>query len=266
MLSASTANESGELADWSVSLVMRRSGVRFPEAAPLSPVIIGLWPTTSSDVIGCRLLTELLTVKRRSEMTEDIYQYTDASGVRTIVEDARLAEALRTELPGGSPVIWRTLEDEWNFDMTVRRIIKAEIPRATAGQPLTGEIRGRSISESEGERPLDAPEEEDVKNMTLTEFLLARIAEDERHARAVKRPLFGQTHPVTVRALAECESKRQIVELHVATERAVATIAPLDDVIGDAISQSALAVTTGVLQLLALPYAAHPDYQESWRP
>jgi hypothetical protein len=124
----------------------------------------------------------------------------------------------------------------------------------------------------------------DVKNMTLAEFLLARIAEDEWVANGLNGAtriigntpdFYGVGGPAAAdfwqrfdpaRVLAECEAKRRIVELHVATERAVATIAPLDDVIGDAFSQSALAVTTGVLQLLALPYADHPEFREEWRP
>jgi hypothetical protein len=74
------------------------------------------------------------------------YEYKDASGVRTIIEDEQLAEALRNELPGGHLVIWRTLEDEWNSDLTVRRIIRAEIPEFGPGEPITGEARGRSIT------------------------------------------------------------------------------------------------------------------------
>jgi len=46
--------------------------------------------------------------------------------------------------------------------------------------------------------------------MTLTEFLLARIAEDEADV-----PTLGYTmHLTPERRLAECEAKRRIVELH----------------------------------------------------
>ena len=114
----------------------------------------------------------------------------------------------------------------------------------------------------------------DVKNMTLAEFLLARYDEwAEAFYAAIEPPPGYRPRPETDwevqearRGLADLDSKRRIVELHVATELAVATIAPLDDVIGDAISQSALAVTTGVLQLLALPYADHPGYRQEWKP
>jgi hypothetical protein len=91
--------------------------------------------------------------------------------------------------------------------------------------------------------------------MTLAEFLLTRIAEDE----AVARRGFGMTDG---RVLAECGAKRRIVELvteeqpldqghwegHGSGERWVADHAP------------------EVLRLLALPYAGHPDYRAEWRP
>lgn len=125
--------------------------------------------------------------------------------------------------------------------------------------------------------------------MTLTEFLLARIAEDERVARAVesaKRPdpvsrsEFLAEHEISDvdvvqrwetrtrqlhdlgthlvgayprRVLAECEAKRRIVEHQ--TQRPEKDFRPLPP-----------AVDTPVLRLLALPYAGHPDYDEAWRP
>src|SRR5690349_1649685 len=53
--------------------------------------------------------------------------------------------------------------------------------------------------------------------MTLTEFLLARIAEDELEANASLEQWArgdGGTKARWVRALAECEVKRRIVEWH----------------------------------------------------
>ena len=119
--------------------------------------------------------------------------------------------------------------------------------------------------------------------MTLTEFLLARIAEDEAVARAVSRAhwrysigdtwdLEGVEHDVVrglgdseiaftfeleathiarhdpARVLAKCEALRRIVEQY-------ASLAKHGDS-GDA---------RWVLPLLALPYADHPDYREEWR-
>jgi hypothetical protein len=100
--------------------------------------------------------------------------------------------------------------------------------------------------------------------MTIAEFLLARIAEDEALWRlaveaevaftalrgaqisghplaAVPPPAFGR------RMLAECEAKRRIIE-------GMAPYGPIDDINADEI-----------LPLLALPYADHPDYDEGWR-
>lgn len=108
---------------------------------------------------------------------------------------------------------------------------------------------------------------------TLTDFLLARIAEDEAAARRATagdrtgnwwiEPDEGGVSEVScldvqgfitavdadvahialhdpARVLAECEAKRQIVEY--------------------------VQIETHVLQLLALPYADHPDYREEWKP
>ncbi|MDQ8040629.1 DUF6221 family protein [Cellulosimicrobium sp. XJ-DQ-B-000] len=127
--------------------------------------------------------------------------------------------------------------------------------------------------------------------MTLTDFLLARIAEDETTAqdaepgpwtldrehlpqaiigadgdpviRAAKgdRDWTFQTSQVAYhvvrhdpeRVLAECESKRRIIEHEEA--RPAKDYRPLPP---DA--------DTPVLRLLALPYAHHPDYDKAWRP
>ena len=108
--------------------------------------------------------------------------------------------------------------------------------------------------------------------MTLTEFLLARIAEDEAAARSLgdepgrrwlhslrgvtdqdARRFGARANPT--RVLAECEAKRRIVErAEIAHERA--KVGPSD---GD--SAWFLAV-----RYLALPYADHPDFREEWRP
>jgi len=89
----------------------------------------------------------------------------------------------------------------------------------------------------------------------LTEFLLARIAEDEAVAmearpeeylstrdRSGLRPGLtnGYAHVecTSGRVLAECDAKRQLIELTIPY----------------------------VNKLLALPYADHPDYRSEWRP
>jgi hypothetical protein len=115
--------------------------------------------------------------------------------------------------------------------------------------------------------------------MELTEFLLARIAEDEEGARRGMPERLADFRPsepysyddeysdVTMscgRALAECEAKRRIVELHQGHHECVGVkfrarrtvlVAPGYQFANDP-----------TLALLALPYADHPDYDKSWRP
>ena len=84
---------------------------------------------------------------------------------------------------------------------------------------------------------------------TLTDFLLARIAEDAEWALREPRCECSVHEPgCAPRILDECEAKRRIVD-KVYDVRGVAGI-HLDE----------------VLRLLALPYADHPDYRDEWRP
>ncbi len=81
--------------------------------------------------------------------------------------------------------------------------------------------------------------------MTIVEFLLARIAEEENVARlAAARPEAAMNitrwHPT--RVLAECAGKREIIELHGSLTYGNGDPAG-DDVLG----------------ALALPYSHHPD-------
>lgn len=117
----------------------------------------------------------------------------------------------------------------------------------------------------------------------LTDFLLARIAEDEEvaraagpapwiHARNEESVLDFQAHRVTpvrtehannvhvhlwapTRVLAECETKRRIVEL--ATEHERLRL--------DQRHEGSATALHDVLQLLAQPYASHSDYSEDWQ-
>jgi len=101
--------------------------------------------------------------------------------------------------------------------------------------------------------------------MTLTDFLLARIVEDEAAAR--DQPEWARVtsggpmaclgedsrlETTFARVLAECEAKRRIVELF-------PNHPDHSDGWGNAGGR--------VLELLALPYADHADYREDeWRP
>lgn len=105
--------------------------------------------------------------------------------------------------------------------------------------------------------------------MTLTEFLLARIEEDEHRARDAghgnlrfpdtgwvqidlpdnARPSHDARHIRAWspdRVLAECEAKRLLV----------AEVLPMRPDYDPLYVQ----------KVLALPYAEHPDYDEAWRP
>jgi hypothetical protein len=77
--------------------------------------------------------------------------------------------------------------------------------------------------------------------MTLTDFLLARIVEDEAlHCE------WG-CHE---RVLAECEAKRRIVE----------------NASRHAPGQRGYGASNFAAQCIALPYRNHPDYKQEWKP
>lgn len=118
----------------------------------------------------------------------------------------------------------------------------------------------------------------------LDGFLLARIAEDQRLA-AGAAAATGQeswdggpgelprdvaehvAHHDPARVLAECAAKRRLVlacrdtrpDLHLLGARPQGLDFPVPPT-----DQHQLAALT--LALLALPYAAHPDYRPAWRP
>jgi hypothetical protein len=120
--------------------------------------------------------------------------------------------------------------------------------------------------------------------LTLTEFLLARIAEDERAAQdavverdtifpngAYGTPELAMWAEVDTgvpcvgiepdRALAECEAKRRIVE---AADRAQRSLERRARPATDAISGHVIAFRE-VVGYLALPYADHPDFRQEWK-
>lgn len=136
-----------------------------------------------------------------------------------------------------------------------------------------------------------------VQTLSLTDFLLARFAEDEAAAREALRGaqpndrfvarLWGDEKPLVVtcspeRVLAECEAKRRLIALafeHAATidgewgcchdaealkTRIVKADGPWegDEPLPD--DCSAADSATPYLLALALPYAQHPDYNPAW--
>jgi hypothetical protein len=118
--------------------------------------------------------------------------------------------------------------------------------------------------------------------MSLAEFLLARIAEDEvgprkwlERQRERTNALMAAGEPVPLnyrpaddiavdawvlvprRVLAECDAKRRIVELHDGEAVHGCPVAPDETVWTEG--------PCPTLRTLALPYANHPDYQPGWR-
>ena len=117
-----------------------------------------------------------------------------------------------------------------------------------------------------------------VPAMTLTDFLLARIAEDEAVAERLRHKSAGDPwgwqprqletcdkarvdYP-PARVLAECEAKRRIVEMHGGFHEC--EDGNQHGPGGEGSDEFTQPCPT--LRLLALPYADHPDYREEWRP
>lgn len=80
--------------------------------------------------------------------------------------------------------------------------------------------------------------------MTITEFLEARIGEDELRAN-----YYGPLVMGTARVLAECAAKREVIEL-------AKEVADIDN--------SLMSEDKKLLRTLAAVYKDHPDYQQEW--
>jgi hypothetical protein len=110
----------------------------------------------------------------------------------------------------------------------------------------------------------------------VTEFLLARIAEDEAKASPRRAATQGAWHDVMncewadgnghdctcgypARVLADCEAKRIIANVAQALDVRLRADEP-----GSPQWHEATAYLT-VVQTLATSYADHPDYREDWR-
>lgn len=93
--------------------------------------------------------------------------------------------------------------------------------------------------------------------VTLTDFLLAQIAEDEAATLTMVCECVDDPGPgCPSRVLAECEAKRAIVELH----------APEPGQHPDFCGHDLRQLPCSTLRILALPYADHPDFDPAWRP
>jgi hypothetical protein len=101
--------------------------------------------------------------------------------------------------------------------------------------------------------------------MTITEFLLARIGEDEREANVCLASPEHTTRRWT-RVLAECAAKRALVDLAVTVQEIMegewgcghrVTVDNADEWDRDFEGWE-------ILQTLAAVYKDHPDYQPDW--
>lgn len=103
--------------------------------------------------------------------------------------------------------------------------------------------------------------------MTLTEFLTARIANDERGYRATYGGHYRSedllAFDLLAFHLAECEAKRRILDDLAA--HLEADYEAMESPIASAGWHAKTRTLNGVVRLLALPYADHPDYDEAWR-
>lgn len=116
--------------------------------------------------------------------------------------------------------------------------------------------------------------------MTLTEFLQARIAEDEKAGARAEWDDGGMCqwmdgwHQTPEQVEAECEAKRRIVELHECIDDRDAYphvplyCNPCQTVDGygcEAIGDRGV-WPCGTMKALAAIYADHPDFREEWAP
>ena len=106
--------------------------------------------------------------------------------------------------------------------------------------------------------------------MTITEFLLARIAEDEASAGSWYEDWGGNMEPLGDRIWAECKAKRQIVELHTpwgfeysGGEACARCVSPDDWNVIALPDEERFPCAT--LRHLAAVYADHPDFDPAWR-
>lgn len=112
-------------------------------------------------------------------------------------------------------------------------------------RPLDDPVTSAALGLADSDSPyyVTAADGWDESEPTGARYDVATVPNDHDAARHIAR-----WDPA--RVLAECEAKRQIVERCAAVDFAMPSTH----------------LAHGVLALLALPYADHPDYRDEWRP
>jgi len=123
-----------------------------------------------------------------------------------------------------------------------------------------------------------------VEAVTLTEFLLVRITEDEAQADEIHECTCGAGELLTLygpgfepdkwrkwccgypaRVLAECEAKRRIVEIHVEIDEEYPNPKVTCCQECSAYGEYPGGFPCATLKAVATIYADHPDFREDWR-
>lgn len=103
--------------------------------------------------------------------------------------------------------------------------------------------------------------------MNITDFLLARIKEDEAAATSgLTSQMVGRT--ASTRRIAECHAKRAIINdtQTFVDEYANEEYRTNDDLTAGRVASRARFWQQQILRHLAAAYSDHPNYQQEWRP
>lgn len=118
-----------------------------------------------------------------------------------------------------------------------------------------------------------------TSQIRLTEFLLARLSEDEEACQAAPTDsewIGGRLIPFQTRLLAECEARRRIVDKFATWERENRTAwkdysrwaagKPTPPNPPARTTPEAMQGLDFAIRVIASVYADHPDYRDEWRP
>lgn len=116
-----------------------------------------------------------------------------------------------------------------------------------------------------------------MSNVTIIEFLTARLDEDEKFARwAAEEVGDGHWQQRNVRIVTVADRDREVADYAIAEciehivrhdpARTLAECVAKGAVIAAHLSPRSQGALGGVIQVLAAVYSDHPDYQQEWRP